>query len=88
MAVLVPAVVVIGALYLYGSRITTLEGTVKELKDEVHKHQGNTAIHIDPNRDKEIWANFQHENTRRFDRLEEKVDRIAIYLPAPSKPVA
>jgi len=54
---------------------------LREAEQELHKHESNTALHLDPNRDKKIWEDFKAENTRRFDRVEEKLDRIMIHTP-------
>lgn len=79
-AIVVPSVVVIGALYLYGARITALETGHKELKDEVHLHQSDKAIHIDPNRDKQIWDTFQREIMRRLDQIDERLDKALLNI--------
>jgi len=66
---------------LYGARLTSLEGGYKELKDEVHEHQSNPAIHIDPARDKRFFDDFQRVMEKRFDRIEERLDKALVNIP-------
>ena len=76
---------------LYGADIRQLKKDSErqgsehdELAREVRKHQSDTSLHLDPNRDKKIWEDFQRENARRFDRLEEKIEKLMLVAhPAP-----
>lgn len=55
----------------------------KELQIAMHLHQSSTKLHIDPDRDKQIWDTFGTEMRANIKRLEEKIDRVLMNLPPP-----
>lgn len=80
----------IGAWYSNGARISRLEEKLdsadkahSNLAESVTTHLSNTAIHIDPARDKKIWEDFKGEAMRRFDRLDDKMDKMMLIHPVP-----
>lgn len=75
---------------LYGADIKQLkkdserlDGEHRELQKQVQGHNADTSLHIDPHRDKRIWDEFKSETFRRFDRLEEKIEKLMITVPPP-----
>lgn len=61
-------------------RVSSLGGNLREALKEVEKdvraHHAETSLHIDPARDRQIWADFRGEVMRGFERLEEKIERL------------
>lgn len=61
-------------------RVSSSEGSLKEALKEVQQsmqaHHGDTSLHIDPARDKQIWSDFRNEVMRGIERLEEKIEKL------------
>jgi hypothetical protein len=69
---------VIAAWAVNNYRLKNHEIRLHDVEKEVHEHQSNTALHIDPARDHAIWAGFQNEVTRRFDGIDRKIDKLML----------
>jgi hypothetical protein len=90
-------VVLVGAFYAnrakiesQGEKIKALEDHIKDLETKVDKHQANSLIHIDPDRDKRAWDDFRREIFERFDGVgqrfdttDRKLERLMIVTPPP-----
>ncbi len=83
LAFVVLAAGVIGAWAVNNYRINALEARLIELAKEVHIHQSNTQLHIDPSRDHAIWQTFKDEMNRRLDTIDGKIDKLMLVQPVP-----
>lgn len=66
----------VGDLERLSSSESNLKESLKELEKELRVHHADTSLHIDPARDRQIWADFKSESRGSFERLEEKMDRL------------
>lgn len=66
----------VGDLERLSSSEASLKETLREIQKSVQAHHADTALHIDPARDKQIWSDFRSEVMRGLERLEEKVDKV------------
>lgn len=51
---------------------------IEELKTALSMHSADTTLHIDPHRDEKRWDDFKNESWRRFDRVEEKIEKLML----------
>ena len=68
-----------------------LQEQFRKIEDIMYKHQANTSVHVDPERDTKRWDDFKAEISRRFDHIDSrfdttdrKIERIMIIQPPPT----
>lgn len=66
----------VGDLERQSASEDNLKESLKEIEKAMRAHHADTALHIDPQRDRQIWADFKSEVMRGFVRVEEKIEKL------------